>query len=72
MENYDPLIDSFELPVQKLIAYCVTDEPFFLEPHEGSTPGTTLSGTYGTALWSTTCKNRLNNPCHEHQKNPQF
>ncbi|MCK5720745.1 MAG: hypothetical protein KAH84_12470 [Thiomargarita sp.] len=71
MQDYNPLIHPFELPVQKLIVYCVTDESFYLEPHEGSTPGTTLSGAYGTALWSTVCYNRFNNPCLRHQKNPE-
>ncbi|MDM8557816.1 hypothetical protein [Candidatus Parabeggiatoa sp. HSG14] len=55
MLNYDPLTHPLELPVQKLLAYCVTDRPFFLPPRQGSTPGTTLSGLFGTALWDVAC-----------------
>jgi hypothetical protein len=55
MLDYDPLTHPFELPVQKILAYCVTECPLFLPPRQGSTPGTTLSGVFGTALWSTLC-----------------
>jgi hypothetical protein len=55
MLNYDPLSHPFELPVQKWLAYCVTERPLFLPPRQGSTPGTTLAGAFGTALWSTVC-----------------
>ncbi|MEN8218462.1 MAG: hypothetical protein ABFS56_19255 [Pseudomonadota bacterium] len=52
---YDPLNHPFELPVQKLFAYCVTERPLFLPPRQGSTPGTTLAGAFGTALWPSVC-----------------
>lgn len=55
MLDYDPLKHPFELPIQKLTAYCVTEQPLFFPPHQGSTPGTTLAGAFGTALWSTVC-----------------
>ncbi|HEC83677.1 MAG: hypothetical protein DRR08_08440 [Candidatus Parabeggiatoa sp. nov. 2] len=55
MLNYDPLTHSFDLPVQKLLVYCVTDRPLFLPPRQGSTPGTTLAGAFGNALWSAVC-----------------
>ena len=55
MFNYDPATSPFELPVQKLIAYCITERPLFLPPRQGSTPGTSLAGTFGIALWSTVC-----------------
>ncbi|RKZ78916.1 MAG: hypothetical protein DRR19_25690 [Candidatus Parabeggiatoa sp. nov. 1] len=55
MLNYDPLTHPFELPVQKLLAHCVTDRPLFLPPRQGSTPGTTLAGAFGTALWHAAC-----------------
>lgn len=55
MLNYDPFYHPLELPVQKLIAYCITNRPFFLPPREGSTPGTTIAGAFGTALWDAVC-----------------
>ena len=69
MLDYNPLFHPFELPVQKLIVSCVTEQHLFLEPHEGSTPGTTLSGVFGTALWLSVCHNRSNGACHT--QNPQ-
>jgi len=68
MYNYNPLSHPFELPVQKFLAHCITDKPIFLPPHEGSTPGTTLAGAFGSALWSTICHN--NPPCSR-QTNPR-
>ena len=65
--NYHPLSHPFELPVQKILAHCITDKPIFLPPHEGSTPGTTLAGAFGSALWSTICQN---NPHCVRQTNP--
>ncbi|EDN66834.1 hypothetical protein BGP_3134 [Beggiatoa sp. PS] len=65
MLDYDPLIHPFELPVQKLLAYCVTDRPLFLPPRQGSTPGTTLAGAFGTALWSLCANhNSSTDACH--------
>jgi hypothetical protein len=55
MLNYDPLTHCFELPIQKLFAYCVTERPLFLPPRQGSTPGTTLAGAFGNALWPSVC-----------------
>jgi hypothetical protein len=66
MYNYQPLSHPFELPVQKILAHCITDKPIFLPPHEGSTPGTTLAGAFGSALWSTICPNKP--PCNRQQK----
>jgi hypothetical protein len=55
MLDYDPLSHPFELPVQKLLVQCVTDRPLFFPPRQGSTPGTSLAGAYGTALWDAVC-----------------
>ncbi len=55
MSNYDPLTHPFELPIQKLFAHCVTDRPLFFPPRMGSTPGTTLAGAFGSALWPAVC-----------------
>jgi hypothetical protein len=69
MLNYDPLTHPLELPVKKLLAYCVTDRPLFLPPHQGSTPGTTLGGVFGTALWDVGCiyKNTSAGACNKLQ-----
>ena len=64
--KYQPLSHPFELPIQKLLAHCITDKPIYLPPHEGSTPGTTLAGAFGSALWSTICPN--NPACYKQQK----
>ncbi len=64
MLNYDPLNHPLELPVQKMFASCVTEQPLFLPPHQGSTPGTTLAGSFGTALWPTVCANRQIKACN--------
>jgi len=55
MLDYDPLLHPLELPVQKLLVQCVTDRPLFFPPRQGSTPGTSLAGAYGTALWAAVC-----------------
>jgi hypothetical protein len=65
MNNYQPLSHSFELPVQKILAHCITNKPISLPPHEGSTPGTTLAGAFGNALWAAIC---LNNPSCDKQQ----
>jgi hypothetical protein len=57
MLDYNPFIHPLELPVQKLLVYCMTDRPLFLPPRQGSTPGTTLAGAFGNALWPTLCPN---------------
>ncbi|MCP4696726.1 MAG: hypothetical protein GY862_07745 [Gammaproteobacteria bacterium] len=63
--NYDPLYHPFELPVQILQAHCIAEQPFYLPPRPGVTPGTTLSGAFGAALWSSVCCCRKQpvNPC---------
>jgi hypothetical protein len=47
---YNPLIQPFELPVQKLVAHCISEAPLYFPPSEGATPGTTLCGTFGQVL----------------------
>ena len=71
MLNYDPLTHPFELPVQKLLAHCVTDRPLFLPPRQGSTPGTTLAGAFGSAVWQAVCpyNNRPAGACNKLQPN---
>jgi hypothetical protein len=44
----------FELPIQKLTAYCVTERPF--PPHQSNTPGTTLAGAFGSFFVRATIK----------------
>ena len=63
---YDPLVHPFELPVQQLRLHCELAEPLHLEPRPGSTPGTSLSGVFGHALWDTQCRRlqRGDRPCH--------
>lgn len=67
MLDYNPLHHPFELPVQKLRVHCVTDRPLFFPAHSGSTPGTTLSGAFGSALWEAVCLNH----CQTSSKEPQ-
>ncbi len=50
MLNYNPLIQPFELPVQKLVVHCISEAPLYFPPSEGATPGTTLCGTFGQVL----------------------
>jgi hypothetical protein len=56
--NYEPLTDPFELPVQRLTAFCQTERSFVLPPRAGTIPGTTLWGAFGQALWQTACLSR--------------
>ncbi|MCK5665738.1 MAG: CRISPR system precrRNA processing endoribonuclease RAMP protein Cas6 [Thiotrichaceae bacterium] len=70
MLNYNPLFHPFELPIQKLFAHCVTERPLFFPPRLGSTPGTTLAGTFGTALWSAVCHSNCNTSGEPHCQNP--
>jgi len=36
MLDYNPLIQPFELPVQKLVAHCISEAPLFFPPSEGA------------------------------------
>lgn len=65
MNQYNPLLHPFELPVQKLFFHCIPEQPIYLPPNPGdgdgaglSTPGTTLSGAFGRALWPTVCERK--------------
>ena len=64
--SYDPLYHPFELPIQQLRLHCRLAEPLHLEPRPGSTPGTSLAGVFGHALWDTQCRRlqRGDHPCH--------
>jgi len=52
---YDPLQHPFELPIQKMRAHCIAERPLLFQQRQGSTPGTTLAGAFGTALWPVVC-----------------
>jgi hypothetical protein len=62
MLDYNPLIQPFELPVQKLVAHCITEAPLFFPPSEGATPGTSLCGAFGQALWDGICSGNCQEP----------
>ncbi|SEH07795.1 hypothetical protein [Candidatus Venteria ishoeyi] len=53
---YDPQNHPFTLPVQQLLLQCRAEQPFYLPPHAGSTPGTMLAGAFGYALFKSTCR----------------
>ncbi len=59
---YDPLIASLEFPVQVLTARCRAQAPLHFPPSPGSTPGTTLSGAFGNALWDCACVLKQSGP----------
>lgn len=48
---YDPLRSPLDLPVQVLKIQCVTQQPVFWMRQDGSTPSTTLAGSFGRAVW---------------------
>ena len=54
--EYDPLVHPLELPVQQLTVQCRAGQPLYFAPHNGSTPGTTLYGAFGNAVWASACK----------------
>lgn len=66
---YEPLNDPLELPVQRLTLHCRAERPLRFPEQEGSTPGTTLSGAFGVALWQTACARRRHGytPCRGEQ-----
>lgn len=55
---YDPLTDPLRLPVQQLTAHCLAERPLYFPPREGSTPGTTFNGAFGSEIWAVGCQRR--------------
>ncbi|MCP4697223.1 MAG: hypothetical protein GY862_10280 [Gammaproteobacteria bacterium] len=60
---YHPLAHPLELPVQKLYVRCMAEQPVYLPPREGATPGTTLAGIFGSALGAVACLRRDSGSC---------
>jgi len=49
--SYHPLHSPLELPVQVLKLHCLAHQPIFWTAQAGSTPSTTLAGSFGQVVW---------------------
>jgi len=54
--DYNPVQSPLELPIQTWKVQCCFQHPVTLPLHSGTTPGTLLWGTFGTALWKALCQ----------------
>ncbi|EIJ43898.1 hypothetical protein BegalDRAFT_3073 [Beggiatoa alba B18LD] len=51
-QTYHPLLSPLELPVKTLTIQCITEYPLqWISQKNGSTPSTSLAGSFGRAVW---------------------
>jgi hypothetical protein len=55
MLEYNPCVAPLDLPTQELTVRCQAEQPLYLPPRAGATPGTTLWGAFGEVLLTHAC-----------------
>lgn len=67
----DALNNPFDLPVCRVVARCIADQPIFLPPRAEYFPGNTVRGLLRRAVWETCCEERLGGGCIRQQGRSQ-